>query len=115
MKWWRRSESMVTVQPETQTMTDPEASPEASKAPPSQRQPDPTPTMESPAIYRICVRGTLASTWSNRLAGMQISPIDGGETILVGRLADQAALSGVLNALYELHLPVSSVECLEAG
>jgi hypothetical protein len=36
------------------------------------------------------------------------------ETILVGRLADQAALSGVLNTLYELHLPVVSVECLSA-
>ena len=40
---------------------------------------------------------------------------DEGKTILVGRLKDQAALAGVLAALYELHLPVSSVECLEAG
>ncbi len=37
------------------------------------------------------------------------------QTILVGRLADQAALSGLLNGLYELHLPVISVECLESG
>ena len=37
------------------------------------------------------------------------------ETILVGRLADQAALSGVLNTLYEQHLPVLSVDCLEEG
>jgi hypothetical protein len=34
-------------------------------------------------------------------------------TVLEGRLADQAALSGVLNTLYELHLPVISVECLD--
>jgi len=40
---------------------------------------------------------------------------DADKTILVGRLSDQAALSGVLTALFELHLPVSSVECLEAG
>lgn len=76
--------------------------------------PDKKPTMEDPAIYRICVKGALASEWSNRLAGMQITPVDEGNTILVGRLTDQAALSGVLTALYELHLPVASVECLEA-
>lgn len=76
--------------------------------------PDTKPTMEGPAIYRICVKGALAPEWSNRLAGMQITPVDEGKTILVGRLTDQAALSGVLTALYELHLPVSSVECLEA-
>jgi hypothetical protein len=31
---------------------------------------------------------------------------------LVGRLKDQAELSGVLNTLYELHLPLLSVEIL---
>jgi hypothetical protein len=43
------------------------------------------------------------------------NPDGGVETVLVGRLPDQAALSGVLNTLYELHLPVSLVECLEAN
>ena len=33
-------------------------------------------------------------------------------SILLGELADQAALAGVLNTLYELHLPVISVERL---
>jgi hypothetical protein len=33
---------------------------------------------------------------------------------LVGRLADQAALSGVLNSLYELHLPVLSADCVDS-
>jgi hypothetical protein len=32
------------------------------------------------------------------------------EATLVGRLADQAALLGVLNTLYGLHLPLLSVE-----
>jgi hypothetical protein len=32
-------------------------------------------------------------------------------TELVGRLTDQAALHGVLSALYELGLPLVSVEC----
>jgi hypothetical protein len=34
-------------------------------------------------------------------------------TILIGHLNDQAALSGVLNALYDLHLPVLSVEHID--
>ncbi len=35
------------------------------------------------------------------------------ETMLEGVLSDQAALAGVLNTLYELHLTVLSVERLE--
>ncbi len=35
-------------------------------------------------------------------------------TLLEGELLDQAALAGVLTTLYELHLPVLSVECLSA-
>ena len=31
----------------------------------------------------------------------------------VGQLRDQAELAGVLNTLYELHLVLLSVECLE--
>ena len=40
-----------------------------------------------------------------------------GDLILVfgirGRLTDQDALSGVLNALYDIHLPLLSVENLD--
>jgi hypothetical protein len=36
-------------------------------------------------------------------------------TLLEGELLDQAALAGVLTTLYDLHLPVLSVECLSAG
>ena len=77
------------------------------------------PTMKEPAIYRIRVRGHLDPKWSERLEGMNITEVRHSEkddqTILVGRLADQAALAGVLNTLYEQHLPVLSVDCLEEG
>jgi hypothetical protein len=50
---------------------------------------------------------------------MQITETHGSdgqeETVLVGRLHDQAALAGILNSLYELHLPVLSAECLDSG
>jgi hypothetical protein len=36
-------------------------------------------------------------------------------TILLGRLADQSALIGVLNALFDIGYPILSVEFLETG
>lgn len=84
----------------------------------SEGRPAAVPSMTGPAIYRIQVQGRLDATWSDRVEGMNVTAAatEGGavQTILVGRLPDQAALSGVLNTLYELHLPVLSVECLEA-
>ena len=81
------------------------------------RRIDEGPTMDGPATYRIYVKGLLVSAWSDRLSDMKIESSveqDGQKTtVLEGRLADQAALSGVLNTLYELHLPVISVECLD--
>lgn len=77
------------------------------------------PSMEGPAIYRIRVEGNIKTNWAPRLEGMNITPVQGEkgqmESILVGRLADQSALAGLLNTLYELHRPVLSVDCLEVG
>ena len=75
-------------------------------------------SMQGAAIYRIRVRGELKPSMSDRLEGMQIENSfrkDGmAETVLEGRLSDQSAFSGVLNTLYELHLPVLSADCLGA-
>jgi hypothetical protein len=74
-------------------------------------------TLHEPASCVIRVRGALSSDWSDRLGGMRIVVIRGGRntiTELMGRLADQAALHGVLAALYELGLPLLSVECTPA-
>lgn len=74
-------------------------------------------TMRGPAIYRIRVGGRLDPSYSDRVQGMSISEVrrpDGEvETLLQGRLPDQAALSGVLNALYDLKLPIISARCME--
>ena len=72
------------------------------------------PQFDLPATYRIRIRGCLNDSWSDRLGGMEIKVIeqaeDAPETILVGWLPDQAALCGVLNALYNLNLALLSVE-----
>ena len=70
-----------------------------------------------PATYQIRVQGKIAPSWSDSLSGMAIcvDTLEAGPpvTTLVGELSDQAALAGVLNALYELHLTVLSVERME--
>jgi hypothetical protein len=71
----------------------------------------------TPTQYRIRVLGGLESSWSDYLSGMSIKTNHAGEhvkvTTLSGRLLDQAALSGVLNTLYEMHYPLLSVENLD--
>jgi hypothetical protein len=70
---------------------------------------------DRPATYRISVQGRIDPNWSDLLAGMDIRlTTDEARplvTILDGELGDQAALVGVLNTLYEMHLPILSVLC----
>jgi len=72
--------------------------------------------MKGAVVYRIRVRGELDPGLSDRLEGLQIENTyrkDGmAESVLEGRLDDQSAFAGVLNTLYELHLPVLSADCL---
>lgn len=71
----------------------------------------------TPATYRIRVQGHIDSNWSDRFGGMILTRETTAQrlkvTILQGHLADQAALSGVLNTLYDFHLPLLSVENLD--
>lgn len=70
-------------------------------------------TMGSPATYKIKVRGSLDNSWSEKLGGLQVkSAAETAMTVITGPLSDQAALSGILNTLYDLQLPVVSVEHL---
>jgi len=68
---------------------------------------------QAPAIYRIEVEGQLEQSWSDRLAGMQIRQRKRANrptvSIMTGKIRDQAELTGVINSLYELHLPILSV------
>ena len=74
-------------------------------------------TFDRPGNYRIRVQGFLDESWSDRLGGLRITRTRIGDqkpvSELVGRVRDQAELSGVLNTLYELHLALLSVEYLD--
>jgi len=64
--------------------------------------------------YQIHVEGVLDPQWSDCLAGLDISvreePAQPPVTVLTGPLADQAALQGVLDALFMLKMPLLMVE-----
>ena len=70
-----------------------------------------------PASYRIVVQGVLNEEWSDRLGGLAITATSQAgripQTTLAGQLRDQAELSGVLETLHSLHLPILKVEQIE--
>jgi len=70
-----------------------------------------------PATYRIVVQGALSADWSDRLGGLAITTTRQAgripQTTLAGGIRDQAELSGVLETLYSLHLPILKVEQVE--
>ena len=72
---------------------------------------------DCPATYQISVQGRIDPTWSDRLEGMTIcqAAVESNPpvTTLEGELSDQAALAGVLNTLYDLHLSILLVKRLE--
>ena len=67
------------------------------------REIEPVPT--SASTYRIRVAGVLGDEWSERAHGMTVTVVrskpEGRFTELVGELPDEAALMGVLDALYD--------------
>jgi len=68
--------------------------------------------MDEPCFYEIRLEGHLTERWSDWFDGLAVCNEPGGETILSGRLADQAALLGVLSRIHALNLTLVSVHKL---
>ena len=66
----------------------------------------------TPEKYRIKLQERLDAKWSDGFEKMAIS-FEGGGTILTGRVADQAALHGLLIRIRDLNLNLLSVERME--
>lgn len=67
----------------------------------------------SSACYELRVRGALDSRWSSWFEGMDVSSDEHGETVIVGAVADQAALHGLLIKIRDLGLPLVSVRRID--
>ncbi len=62
-----------------------------------------------PEYYEIKIKGHLDPRWSDWFAGLQLTHLEGNETLLAGSLPDQAALHGLLERVRDLNLTLISV------
>jgi hypothetical protein len=65
--------------------------------------------MDGGAGYEIRLKGRLDGRWAAWFEGLTLSRGDDGTTVLRGRVADQAALHGVLGKVRDLGLPLVAV------
>lgn len=74
---------------------------------------------DCPGVYAIHIAGKVDKGWADCLGGLAIRHEEdlSGEsvTVLTGSLPDQAALYGVLNALYNARYPLLFVRYLRPG
>ena len=61
------------------------------------------------------MRGELDPQWSSWFDGLRVECAGPGETVIVGPVADQAALHGVLARVRDLGMPLLSVRVVEDG
>ena len=70
---------------------------------------------DKPQLYEIRVRGHLDARWANRFEGMTITLEENGDTLLTGKVIDQAALHGLIKKVRDLGMPLVSVSPVEPG
>jgi hypothetical protein len=68
-----------------------------------------------PTHYRIIVGAQLDPRWSDWFDGMLLADGPGGEAVLSGPVADQAALHGLLAKIRDLGLPLVAVYPVPSG
>ena len=62
-----------------------------------------------PGFYQIRIQGHLDDQWSEWFEGLTVTLTDNGDTLISGRVVDQAALHGLLKKVRDLGMPLISV------
>ena len=62
-----------------------------------------------PEYYEIKIKGHLDPGWADWFAGLELTHLEGEETLLAGSLPDQTALHGLLERIRDLNLNLISV------
>jgi hypothetical protein len=65
------------------------------------------------ACYRIVVKDELGASYGCAFEGMRLEPSE-GETAIVGPIADQAQLQGILGRIGSLNLVLLSVNVVDS-
>ena len=66
-----------------------------------------------PLIYQIRIKGHLDRKWADWFAGLSITSLENGETLLTGPVLDQAMLHGLLRKVRDVGLPLVAVMQVE--
>ena len=76
--------------------------------------PNQIPDLKQPRIYQIRIKGHLGDQWSDWFEGLTITLEEGGQTLITGPVADDAALHGLLKKVRDLGMPLLSVNLAES-
>ena len=63
-------------------------------------------------FYQIRIKGHLSPQWTDWFEGLTITLEEDGDTLLTGKVIDQAALHGLLKKVRDLGMPLLSVNRL---
>jgi len=75
----------------------------------SNKHNNPAHDADQPRVYQIRIRGHLSPQWTDWFEGLTITQEEGGDTLLTGPVADQAALHGWFKKVRDLGMPLLSV------
>jgi hypothetical protein len=64
---------------------------------------------DQPVVYQIRIEGHLRVEWAAWFEGLSIALEPDGTTLLIGPVADQAALYGLLKKVRDLGMPLLAV------
>ena len=60
-------------------------------------------------VYQIRIKGHLDQKWADWFGGLSITLEANGDTLLTGKMVDQAALYGMLKKVRDLGMPLLSL------